>query len=308
MRIGIQVATSDKKPLEETLELFVQAEKDGFASAWTPNIFGPDALTVMALAGRVTSRIELGTAVVPTYPRHPVALAQQAMTVQAATGGRLALGLGPSHQLVIENMLGLSYEKPARHMREYLTVLTSLRDRGEVSFQGETYRINANLRVAGCDPFPILIGALGPRMLKVAGELADGTLTWMTGPKVIETTTVPAITSHAKAAGRPAPRVAVSLPVCVTDNPAEAREVAAGAFGFYGTLPSYRAMLDAEGAEGPADVAIVGNEKEVRAAIARIASAGATEFAPAIFPAGPDPKVSIARTYALMASLGGKLA
>jgi F420-dependent oxidoreductase-like protein len=302
MRIGLWVGANEKKPLEDALDRLVQVEKDGFASAWMPNIFGPDALTVLALAGRVTSRIELATAVVPTYPRHPVALAQQAMTVQAATGGRLALGLGPSHKLTIESMLGLSYEKPARHIREYLTILTSLRDQGQASFEGETYRVQANLRVTGCDRFPILIGALGPLMLKVAGDLADGTITWLAGQKVVEKNIVPAITSRAQAAGRPAPRIVVSLPICVTDAAAEAREAAAKLFGFYGTLPSYRAVLDAEGVEGPVDVAVIGNEKEVEASIGRFAAAGATEFAPAIFPAGSDPLASSARTYALLAS------
>ncbi len=306
MRIGLWVAPNEKKPLEDALDRLVQVEKDGFASAWMPNIFGPDALTILALAGRVTSRIELATAVVPTYPRHPVALAQQAMTVQAATGGRLALGLGPSHRITIESMLGLSYEKPARHIREYLTVLTSLRDRGQVSFEGETYRVQANLCVTGCDRFPILIGALGPLMLKVAGDLADGTITWLAGQKVLEKNIVPAITSRAKAAGRPPPRIVVSLPICVTDDAAEAREAGSKIFGFYGTLPSYRAVLDAEGVEGPVDVALIGSEKEVEASIGRLASAGATEFAPAIFPSGSDPQASSARTYALLASLARK--
>jgi 5,10-methylenetetrahydromethanopterin reductase len=306
MRIGLWVSADEKKPLQDALDRLVQAEKDGFASAWMPNIFGPDALTVLALAGRVTSRIELATAVVPTYPRHPVALAQQAMTVQAATGGRLALGLGPSHRLTIETMLGLSYEKPARHIREYLTVLTALRDHGQASFEGETYRVQANLRVTGCDRFPILIGALAPLMLKVAGDLADGTITWLAGRQVLEKKIVPAITHRAQAAGRPAPRIVVALPICVTDDAAEAREAASKLFGFYGTLPSYRAVLDAEGVEGPVDVAVIGSEKEVEASIGRLASVGATDFAPAIFPSGPDPRTSSARTYALLKSLAKK--
>jgi F420-dependent oxidoreductase-like protein len=307
MRIGLWIPAEDTKPLDETIARFVKAEKDGFASAWTPQIFGPDALTVLALAGRATSRIELGTSVIPTFPRHPFALAQQAMTVQAATGGRLALGLGLSHQVVIEGMFGLSYEKPARHMREYLTVLRDLRDTGSVAFQGETYRVAGQARVEGCKPFPIVVAALGSLMLKIAGELADGTITWMVGPKTLGSHIVPGITGSARAAGRAAPRVVSSLPVCVTDDPASAREAAAKFFAVYGGLPSYRAMLDREGAAGPADVAIVGNEKQVKDAMLRFAEAGATDFGPAIFPSGDDPGASLSRTYGFFASLGGKL-
>ncbi|OGP87088.1 MAG: LLM class F420-dependent oxidoreductase [Deltaproteobacteria bacterium RBG_13_65_10] len=306
MRIGIGIA-ADGASLEATLEEYVRAEKDGFTAAWTPNIFAFDALTLIALAGGLTSRIELGTAVVPTFPRHPFALAQQAMTVQAATQGRLALGLGPSHRVVIETMLGLSYEKPARHMREYLSVLCALRDNAQVSFEGETYRVQGNLKVSGCSPFPVLVGALGPAMLKVAGQLADGTVTWMTGARVLEKTIVPTITRHAREAGRAAPRVVAGIPVCVTDDADGARETAAKLFAIYGTLPSYRAMLDAEGAAGPADIAIIGDEKQVKASLSRLASAGVTDLQGSIFPSGQDRAASRARTYALLASLGGDI-
>ena len=307
MRIGISVETTGGATLDATLAEIGRAEQDGFATAWMPNIFGFDALTLVALAGRLTRRIELGTAVVPTFPRHPFALAQQAMTVQAATGGRLALGLGPSHRVVIETMLGLSYDKPARHVREYLEVIRALRDAGAVSFQGETYRVQGTLTVPGGGSFPILIGALGPRMLRVAGELADGTITWMTGPRTLGETIIPGICAQARKAGRPAPRIVAGLPICVTDDAGVAREKAAKALAVYGTLPSYRAMLDAEGVEGPGDIAIAGNEREVRDAIVRLAAAGVTDLNAAIFPSGPDPEASRRRSYEFLASLGGKI-
>lgn len=307
MRIGISFETSGGETLDAMLEGIAQAEKDGFDAAFLPNIFGYDALMVSALAGRITSRIAIGTAVVPTFPRHPFALAQQAMTAQAATGGRLTLGLGPSHRVVIETMLGLSYEKPARHMREYIEVIRALRDNGGVAFMGETYRVQGSLKVPGGGGFPILIGALGPRMLRIAGELADGTITWMCGPKVLGGTIVPGIRAHAQAAGRSEPRIVAGLPICVTDDAAGARETAAKAFMVYGTLPSYRAMLDAEGAEGPADIVMAGNEKAVRASLARLASAGVTDLNAAIFPAGTDKAASRRRTYDFLASLGGKI-
>ena len=307
MRIGLSFDTTGEEPLERVIEAIAGAEKDGFEAAWLANIFGYDAILLAALAGRSTKRIAIGTAVVPTFPRHPFALAQQALTAQAATGGRFVLGLGPSHRVVIETMLGLSYEKPARHVREYLEIVRGLRDGGSVAFEGETYRVQGALRAPGGGAFPILIGALGPRMLRIAGELADGTITWMCGPKVLGATIVPGINAHAEEAGRPAPRIVAGLPICVTDDAASAREAAGRAFAVYGTLPSYRAMLDAEGVEGPADIVIAGGEKDAKEALSRLAASGVTDFNAAIFPAGPDKEASRRRTYAFLASLGGRI-
>src|SRR5437588_3778060 len=187
MRIGIfggEVAGHGD--IDEVVASARRAADEGFASYWMPQIFGPDALTTLAVIGREVPRIELGTAVVPTYPRHPVMLAAQALTTQACCDGRLALGIGLSHQPVIEGMFGISFEKPARHMREYLEVLVPL-TRGEpVSFSGEVLRVNASLDVKGASPMPILLAALGPKMLELAGEAVDGTVTWMTGPQTVE--------------------------------------------------------------------------------------------------------------------------
>jgi F420-dependent oxidoreductase-like protein len=238
--------------------------------------------------GREVPGIELGTGVVPTYPRHPMMLAQQALTVQAASGGRLTLGIGLSHQMVIENMFGLSFEKPVRHMREYLSTLMPLLQTGAAAFEGDVFNVHASIEVPGSSAPPVLVAALGEKMLEVAGTLADGTMTWMTGPETIASHTVPTITKVTRDAGRPAPRIAVGLPVCVTDDVDAARARAAEVFQVYGFLPSYRAMLDREGAAGPADVAVVGTEDEVRAGIRRVADAGATDFAAVEFGAGSD--------------------
>jgi F420-dependent oxidoreductase-like protein len=284
MRIGIFVGDLGRiGSADDVIARGQTAASDGFASLWLPQIFDWDALIALALIGHAVPDIELGTAVIPTYPRHPVLLAQQAMTTQVASGGRLTLGIGLSHQFVIENMFGYSFEKPVGHMREYLAVLNALIHEGAVDFKGETIHASAAVAIPGGSPFPILIAALGPQMLKLAGTMADGTITWMTGPATLANHTVPAITAAAAAAGRPEPRVVVGLPICVTDNLAAARERAARTFEIYGSLPSYRAMLDREGAEGPADVAIVGDETEVREAIAGIDAAGATDFLAAPF-------------------------
>jgi 5,10-methylenetetrahydromethanopterin reductase len=282
MRIGIFGGAVANGPIDALVDATRGAADDGFPTFWLPQIFGFEALAALAVAGREVPGIELATAVVPTYPRHPVTLAQGALTTQAASGNRLALGIGLSHQPVIEGMFGHSFEKPLRHMREYLSVLVPL-TRGEpVSFNGEVFRVNASLDVKGASPMPILLAALGPKMLELAGEAVDGTVTWMTGPQTVESHVVPIITAAASRAGRPAPRVAVGLPICVTSDVEAARERAARAFEVYGMLPSYRAMLDREGAEGPADVAIVGDEDAVGAMLDRLAKVGTTDFVASI--------------------------
>jgi F420-dependent oxidoreductase-like protein len=293
--------------VERQVQATVDAEKDGFDSIWLGQVFGPDALTVIAIAGERTSRIEFGTSVVPTYLRHPTAMAAQAMTTQAATHGRFSLGLGLSHAPVVQGMWGLSYDRPAVHMREYLTIVQALLKDGRVSHTGEFFNVRAQLAIPGTTPPPVLIAALAPVMLKIAGTLSDGTITWMTGPKTLETHICPRLNKAAEEAGRPKPRVVVSLPVAVTDDPDEAREKAARAFAIYGTLPNYQRVLNIEGAAGPASVAIVGNEAECERQIREVASAGATEFAAALFPVGDDAKASIARSNALVKSLVGKV-
>ena len=299
MRIGIFGGTTANGPIDTIVDAARAAADDGFASYWLPQIFGMDALTALAVAGREVPGIELGTAVVPTYPRHPAMLAAQALTTQAVIGGRLALGIGLSHQPVIESMFGLSFEKPVRHMREYLEILVPLVHSGSVSFAGETLTGHIGLDVKGATPFPILVAALGTKMLDLAGTVADGTVTWMTGPATIESHVVPTITAAAERAGRPAPRVGVGLPVCVTGDVPAARERAASLFEIYGTLPSYRAMLDKEGAGGPSDVAIVGDEGAVGAQVERLASVGATDLVANVFGSSGER----ARTRDLLRSL-----
>lgn len=254
------------------------AADQGFAGFWLPQIFSYDALTALAVVGREVDGIELGTGVVPTYPRHPMMLAAQALTTNAAAGGRFVLGIGLSHQIVIESMFGYSYDKPARHMREYLAILVPLIREGSVSFSGETLSGHGTVTVPGSTPCPVMVAALGPKMLALTGAVADGTVTWMTGPATVDTHIGPTIRGAAADAGRPEPRIVSALPVLVTDDPDGARQRAAKIFSIYGELPAYRAMLDREGAAGPADVAVVGDEAEVAAGIARMADAGATDF------------------------------
>jgi F420-dependent oxidoreductase-like protein len=280
MNIGVFV---DTQSLPDLVDRVRTAAEAGFPSAWVPQVFGLDALTALAVAGHEVPKIALGTAVVPTFPRHPMVLAAQALTTQAATSGRLTLGIGLSHQMVVENMWGISFDKPARHMEEYLSVLMPLLRDKTVAFTGETIKAMGQLQTKDVDAPSVVVAALGPKMLSLAGTLADGTITWMTGPKTVGAHIAPRITAAADEAGKPSPRIVVGLPVAVTEDEAAARERAASVFSIYGQLPSYRAMLDREGAGGPADVAIVGNESSVRAQIEEVFAQGATEFMVAPF-------------------------
>jgi 5,10-methylenetetrahydromethanopterin reductase len=290
MRIGILAAeTGGAQALSKLADQLRRAADDGFASAWMSNIFGLDALTSLAVAGSQVPGIELGTAVVPTYPRHPAVLAQQALTTALAVGpGRLSLGIGLSHKVVIEDMYGYSFDRPARHMREYLSVLLPLLDGAPVSVDGSTLSARIGLSTPRAGRVPVLLAALAPRMLELAGAQTDGTVLWMTGLATARDYVVPAITAAASAAGRPSPRVVCSLPVCVTSDPDAARASAAKEFAIYGQLPSYRAMLDREGAAGPADVAIVGDEDTVTEQVLAFAGAGVTDFVAAEFARGEE--------------------
>lgn len=297
MNIGVFIDNSGRQgSIDAFVERTALLRERGFRSVWTPQVFGLDALTAIACAGREVPDVTFGTAVVPTYPRHPMMLAAQARTTQIATGGRLVLGIGLSHQPVIEGMYGYSFEKPARHMREYLSILLPLLREGKVGYQGETLKGFGQIQTIETSSTPVVLAGLGPIMLGLAGAVADGTVTWMTGPKTVADHIAPTITRAAADAGRDTPRVVVALPTAVTDDPAAARAKAAAAFAIYGQLPSYRAMLDREGADGPADVVIAGSEAEVRAGIEKVFEAGATEFV--AVPFDDD-----ARTLDLVASL-----
>ncbi|MCP4904275.1 MAG: LLM class F420-dependent oxidoreductase [bacterium] len=286
MKIGIMSGHGRQDEDFNTLIAKAQdLEARGFDTLWVANIFAIDAITANALIGRETSKIELGTAVVPTYPRHPTALAQQALTAQSACDGRFTLGIGLSHQMVIEGMLGLSYERRAKHMREYLSVLTPLLRGEKAEYQGDEYRVHLELAIPGAKPVSTLIAALGEHMLKIAGAMADGSILWMTGPQTIETHVLPTIQEAANAAGRPDPRIVAGLPIVLTGNADAAREAVGKILVHYGMIPSYRAMLDREGAAGPADIALIGDEKQLDRALQRLEDVGVTDFDAAIIPA-----------------------
>jgi F420-dependent oxidoreductase-like protein len=224
--------------------------------------------------------IRLGTAVTTIYPHHPIALSSQVQTVQAAVRGRLRLGLGVSHRESVEQRFGYSFDRPARYLREYLEALMPLLRDGGVDVRGESVVADTtgwSAHVPGSTPPEVLVAALGPAMLRVTGELADGTLTWLAGPRILEEHIVPVLTRSA--AGRLAPQVVVGLPVCVTNDPDAVKDRAAHShLAFYDQFSAYRTVLAREGAHSAIEVAIIGDEKYVERRIRQLGEAGATEF------------------------------
>ncbi len=281
MQIGIFIGGAGPAPsVLDIVEQAQRAEAEGFATFGMANIFSHDAMGALTLVGAQTERIELMTAVVPTYPRHPHAMAQQALTVQAASGGsRFVLGIGLSHQIVIEGMFGYSFDRPARHMKEYLDVLLPLLNNGQVQTDGEHYRGAINIDVPDAEtPVSCMLAAMGPAMLRLAGARTDGTILWMTAAKAVETFVAPKINAAAEAAGRPLPRIVVGLPVMLSSDVEAARATAAEQFANYGRLPSYRSMLDVQGAANPEDVALLGSEEQIETQLRQLRDAGTTDF------------------------------
>ncbi|MGR9090678.1 MAG: TIGR03564 family F420-dependent LLM class oxidoreductase [Gammaproteobacteria bacterium] len=302
MKKGLMTgADGGTKSLDDIVAIAQKAEVAGFDSLWMANVFSLDAIMTLGTAGRETDRIEVGTAVTPTYPRHPSAIAQQAVTAASMAKNRFTLGIGLSHKMVIEDMLGMSFAKPARHMKEYLDVLIPLLRGDLVNYDGNEYRVhNTQIKVPGVDDVPVIIAALGPVMLKLAGELTAGTNTWMVGPKTMEQHIVVRLSAAASAAGRPSPRVIGGFPVVLTNAVDQTRAALAEPLAIYGQLPSYRDMLDREGLAHPQDIALIGDEAVLRAGIKRIEESGVTDFNAAIMAGDGE---TYERTFEFLASL-----
>ncbi|MGH3548679.1 MAG: TIGR03564 family F420-dependent LLM class oxidoreductase [Pseudonocardiaceae bacterium] len=320
MRFGINI--DGGAGFDEFLAKIRQAREAGFHSAWLPQspgggprnhgrnrgnprqrhmLFGYDSLTALAIAGQHVDGIELGTNIVPIFPRHPMALAEQALTLRTAYSGPMVLGVGVSHRHVVEDQWGYRYDRTALRMREYLHVLNELFSTGAVAFDGETVIARGSLTIPPTDPFPVLVAALGPRMIDAAGELSDGAITWMTGHRTLASHVTPRLTAAATRAGRPAPRLMAMMPVCVTSEVTAARKRAQRVYLIYRLLPNYRAVLDREGAQDSADIALIGDEDAVAAQVKRLAESGVTDLAGMLF----GPEEDQARTRALLADLSG---
>ncbi len=302
MRIGINgTGLVQSASVPRVIDDARTAAADGFASYWLAEhpTGGFDALTVLTAVGIAVPDLELGTAIVPTYPRHPMVLAGQAATAADAIGGRLTLGVGLSHQVMMAQ-LGIGFEKPIRHLREFLSILMPLLREGQVAYRGETLACEATMFKQPSQTVPVLVAALGPQALAVAGRLADGTTLAWVGPRTVREHIAPGIQAAAESSGRARPRIVATLPVCVTDAESTVRARIGETLGMYGKLPSYRAMFEREGVDGPAELAIVGSSAQVIDRINALGDAGVTDFAASEFALNADDREA---TRALLKSL-----
>lgn len=315
MRIGVMVGPERGRYATKVERLIADArwaEEAGLASVWIPQVPDDfDALTAAALVGIQTTRLEVGTAVVPVQPRHPVALAQQALSVQAVCGGRLSLGLGVSHHWIIDEMLGLPYERPAATMRAYLDVLDpALAGPGPVDVENEQFTVHCPLDITDVGPTPVLLAALGPVMLRLAGERADGTILWMADERAIGSHIVPAITAAAEGAGRPAPRVVAGVPLCLCgdDEIPAAVERTNRILAEAEVSPNYQRLLERGDARSVGDILAAGSEATIEKRLRSFADAGVTDLSVRVVPVGHGRDELVAssrRTRAFLASLAG---
>lgn len=298
MKIGL--VTSGSGGILGMAEEARAAEAAGFDHYAVPSIYSHDPISICTVAGVRTSRIRLLTGVAPVYPRHPAAMASAALSAGAASEGRFTLGIGLSHRTVVEGVYGMSFERPAAYMREYLDIVLPLLEGEPVEHQGEHFQYRGGFRARDRVEVPVLIAAMAPVMLRLAGERAGGTILWMAGARAVSAHVAPRLNSAAERAGRPAPEIVAMLPLALTSDAGAARAAAQEQFANYGRLPSYRSMLDESGADGPGDVAIVGDEAAIRRQLDELRDAGVTSFSAWLFDAGPDTQE---RTRDFLASL-----
>jgi F420-dependent oxidoreductase-like protein len=317
VRIGLQVSADRGRYATKVEKLQADArwaDEAGLDSVWTPQIPDEfDVMTAATLIGAATSRIEVGTAIVPLQPRHPIVLAQQALSNQAVCEGRFTLGLGVSHHWIIADMLGLPYERQVTTMRCYLDVLDqALRGPGMVDVQNELFTIHNPLDITDIAPTPVMIAALGPVMLKLAGERAAGTTLWLADERTIGSHVVPTITKAAEAAGRPAPRILAGVPVCLCRDD----EIEAAVARTNRTLseveasPNYVKLMEHGDATSIGDVLVCGSEATMEKRLRRFADAGLTDFNARIVPLGEgrdELKASAERTREFLAAVAPSL-
>jgi 5,10-methylenetetrahydromethanopterin reductase len=304
MRLGVMIGAERGEMARKVTKLVSDiewAESAGMDTAWMPQVPDDfDALTMVALMGAHTSRIELGTAVVPLQAQHPIALARQALSINATTGGRLALGVGPSHHWIVRDMLGLPYEKPAAYTRDYLEVLNAAtHGPGPVDVENDTFTVHNPTTLGSEAPLPVLVAALGPVMLQIAGEFADGTVLWMADERAIGDHIAPRINKAAENAGRPAPRIVAGIPVCFCANSEidAAKDRANRILAEAETSPNYQKLLDRGDARNVGDLCAAGDQDSILARFKQFADAGVTDLSVRLLPIGDTRDELIASKY-----------
>jgi 5,10-methylenetetrahydromethanopterin reductase len=304
LRYGLSLRIGTAAPPAEVLARIAGFERAGLDSTWMGQLFGIDTLMLYAAAGRDTSTISLGTAVVPTYSRHPLVLASQALTAQALTGNRIVLGIGSSHAGLVRDTMGIEYERPAQYLREYLQVLRPALDGAPIDHAGRMLRVSTGALgatgIPGAGRVPVVVGTFSPKSLVAAAELADGVMTWLAGPGVLGGEVRPTIDDAAAAAGRARPRLVAGLPIAVTDDPARERAAVARFLGPFVRFPAYEDVFRREGIAGPEDLALVGTEAEIVDRLGELAALGVTDFYGGC---SSDDEATIERTVGLLGEL-----
>ncbi|MFJ4914946.1 LLM class F420-dependent oxidoreductase [Streptomyces sp. NPDC088726] len=307
MTVGVAIgATGTGNQIDASVRLAAEAAAAGLRSAWFGQTFGADSPQLAAIVGREVPGIDVGTSAIPVFGRHPLTVSSQALTAQAATHGRYHLGLALGTRLLTEGGFGIPFERPIARLREFLTALRQLTETGTADFDGEllTARTPVPARVPGAEAgVPLLVAAMGPQALRVSGELADGILPYLAGPRALAEHIVPAVTAAARNAGRPAPRIVALVHGVVTSDPDAARATATEQLAFYEQIPSYARVVELSGGKRAADVAVIGDERTVAAEVQRYRDAGATEV---VF-SGTDlaGEADRRRTWALLGELAG---
>ncbi len=301
MRVGLTVY--EAPTLEATLANFEQGEARGVDTLWLPHFFGYDALSVMALAAEHTTRVRLGTAIVPMYPRHPVLTAQAAQVAQSAAAGRLVVGVGTGHRHHISGDLGIDYDRPLAVAREYVTILQRLLRGGRVDHNGSVFNVHVQLERA-TSPTPVALAAVGPHMMTLAGEVADAAITWLCDRAYLETIAIPALRAGAQRNDRPTPPLYAGLPICIHDNTNEARDTVNALLAHHHTLEAYRNALDrVQPGRQPADAALIGSEHDVQHELNELAALGIDEITLSPVPTGNDIAASFERTLTFITDL-----
>lgn len=307
MTVGVALnATDFDNQIDATVRLAQEAAAAGLRSAWFGQTLGADSPQLAAIVGREVPALQVGTSAIPVFGRHPLTVASQALTAQAATHGRYHLGLALGTELLTQGAYGLPFERPVARLREFITALRQLTETGTADFEGEllTARTPVPAHVPGADAgVPLLVAAMGPQALRVTGELADGILPYLAGPRALAEHIVPAVTAAADAAGRPAPRIVALVYGVVTDDVDEVRTRATDSLAFYEQIPSYARVIELSGGTRAADVAVIGDERTVAAEVRRYRDAGATEvvFTGTEFAGDADRR----RTWDLLGQLAG---
>jgi len=282
MRVSVLIGAQGE-PIDRLLEAAVACDAAGLDGIWFGQFLGYDAPTIALAAAARTERVAPGVSVVVAAPRHPIAVAAQALTVGALSGHRFRLAIGLSHRSTIEGIYGLGYPSPARYLREYLQVLRELIELRPVDFDGEFIHAHGQLAIPEAGPLPLLTGALGPLALEATGEFADGTVTYLAGPRTVEAHVLPRLLTGAARSGRPRPQIVASVPVLATHDPAAIAPRVRDFTRFHASLPEYQQVIEREGIEHAADMALIGDERVIRAGVERLRDAGATEFGAALF-------------------------